>query len=137
MIVQAPQSKVRMPTFHEGSGLRSPRDADATARQWLKAKTTTHNENGNNNQLFYMMQKLSRQRRRIPGGSGSTASTGMKWSGEYNGGSYKPQNVVTFTPDGQSAGNYVALRNVPAGVSPDVGFPYWQAFSVPAPGIWG
>lgn len=136
MIISSPLPRGRQPTFHQGSGLRSPRDADATARQWLRAKTANYNSGGTDRQMFFMLQKLSRQRKRIVGGGGSTTSTGLVYKGEYNGGAYDTQNVVEFTPDGASPGFYLALKPVPAGQSPDVGFPYWKAFPAPAPGQW-
>ena len=135
MIVFSPQQRTRQPHYFQGSSLRSMRDADATARQWLRAKSVTHNTNGTNSQQFFLLQKLARQRRIKPGGSGST-SGGMSFKGEYNGGPYASQNVVVFTPDGGAAGTYIALKGVPAGIAPDIGNPYWMALPFPPSGIW-
>jgi hypothetical protein len=84
-----------------------------------------------------MLQKLARNRRRIVGGGGGSSSTGMVFKGEYNGGSYKTQDVVAFTPIGGSAGMFIALKPVPAGQSPDTGAPFWFSFPAPSPGMWG
>lgn len=117
--------------------MRSLRDADATARQWARSKRMVHESNASNGQLAFMVQKLNRQRRRVVGGGGSTPSSGMVFKGEYSGAAYDSQNVVSFQPDGQSPGLYLALKAVPAGQSPDIGAPYWMAFPVPSPGMWG
>jgi hypothetical protein len=50
-------------------------------------------------------------------------------------GKYLKQDVVTFTPDGGSAGMYVALQN-PGTFPPDTGAPNWFAFSNSPPGVW-
>ena len=62
---------------------------------------------------------------------------GMFYRKEYDPlATYSEQNVVKFTPDGGSAGMYIALQSVPAGVSPDTGAPYWDAFPNSPPGVW-
>lgn len=117
--------------------MRSFRDSDSISRQWIKNRSAGHNQTGTDRQLFFMLQKLARQRRRVVGGGGSLPSSGMTFKGEYSGIAYDSQNVVSFQPDGQSPGLYIALQAVPAGQSPDIGAPYWMAFPVPAPGMWG
>lgn len=137
MIVSSPIPRAKQPKWHESSPLQTPRESDSTGRQWLRARTSGFNSEGVYRELNTIKQLLGKYRRRVVGGGGSTSGTGMQWKGEYNGGSYSAQNVVTFTPDGApAAGNYVALKNVPVGVSPDTGSPFWQVFSYPAPGQW-
>lgn len=80
--------------------------------------------------------ELGKLRRRITGG-GSSTSTGMVFKGEYDSTkSYSIQNVVVFTNPGGSAGTYIALQTVSAGVSPDVGSPSWFAFPNSPPSVW-
>jgi len=136
IIVSSPVPRAKQPKWHESSPLQSFRENDSTSRQWLRASKNGYNTDGIARQVGVLTQQMGRYRRRIVGGGASTSSGGMQWKGEYNGGSYKAQNVVTFTPNGASAGNYVALKDVPSGTAPDTGFPYWQAFSVPSPGVW-
>ena len=51
--------------------------------------------------------------------------------------SYSRPAIVFFTPDGGAAGSYYPLvDNIPAGISPDVGAPYWGAFPNSPPGVW-
>lgn len=136
MIVASPTANTRQPHYYEGSRLRSLRDSDAVARAWLKTKQTAHRNNNTNNQQFFLLQKLARQRRRVVGGGATQTSTGMTFKGEYSGGPYAVQNVVAYTAVGGSAGLYIALQSVPAGVLPDTGNPYWFAFPAPAPGMF-
>lgn len=136
MITSSPLPRAKQPKFHESSQLQSMRENDATGRQWIRSRAMVGQSNGSDRQLSYLTQKLNRLRHRIPGGSGSSTATGMMFKGEYSGGAYKNQEVVAFTPQGQGAGMYVALRAVPAGQSPDVGSPFWFAFPAPAPGIF-
>lgn len=136
MMIYSPLSRARQPIFNESSGLRSTRDGDATSRQWLRMRTIGRVQGGNDHQMFFLRQQLARLRRRIVGG-GATASSGMIFKGEWNGGSYSSQNVVAYTPAGKSAGMYVALRNVAAGVPPDTGGDDWFAFPNSPPGMFG
>ncbi len=136
MIVSSPIPRGKQPKYHESSYLQSFRENDSTPRQWIRAKTSGYNGGGQDRQIAVLTQQMNRMRRRIPGGSGSSSGTGMFFKGEYSGEAYSTQNVVEFVPDGQSAGFYIALKTVPAGQSPDVGFPYWMAFPAPAPGQW-
>jgi len=57
--------------------LRSARDADATSRQWIRARTEGFASAGNDRQQFFMLQKIARLRRRIVGGGvlDSTSTT--------------------------------------------------------------
>lgn len=130
-----PTPRVRLPSFHEGNRMRSLRDTDATARQWLKSRTTTHNNSGTDRQMFFMLQKLARQRRRVVGGGGSAAGF-MRFIGEYGGQAANAQNVFAFTPDGGAAGLYIALGNIPASTPPDTGAPNWFAVPNSPPGVW-
>jgi hypothetical protein len=59
--------------------------------------------------------------------------------GEYNpASSYKAKKaIVFFTPDGLAAGAYYPLQDVPPGVAPDTGAPYWGAWPNSPPGMWG
>ncbi len=135
MIIAAPTANTRQPHYFEGSSLRSRRDSDAVTRAWAKTKSTAHRNNAINNQQFFTLQKLGRNRRRVVGGGASTG-TGMIFKGEYNGGAYSTQNVVAYTPTGGSAGMYIALTSVPAGVLPDTGSPYWFAWPNSPPGMF-
>lgn len=136
MMYSSPLPRGRQPRYHEASGLRSTRDQDATARQWIRSKTSGFNSGGTDRQMFFMLQKLNRQRRRVVGGGATSSSSGLQFKGQYNGGAYKTQNMVIFTPDGQSPGTYIALQAVPSGQSPDVGFPYWVALPTSPSGVW-
>lgn len=135
-MINSPLPRGRQPRYHEASGLRSSRDSDALARAWIKERTVGHNNGGTDRQMFYMLQKLARQRRRIVGGGGGISS-GLTFKGEYNNGPYQAQNLVAYTPAGGSAGMYIALVNVPAGVLPDTGNPYWFAWPNSPAGMWG
>jgi len=68
----------------------------------------------------------------------TTTVQGVVDRGEYDPSKtdYVAQNLVVFTPDGASAGSYLALQNVPAGITPDTGAPYWRAFPIQIPGMW-
>ncbi len=114
MIISAPTANTRQPHYFEGSSLRSRRDSDAVTRAWAKTKSTAHRNNAINNQQFFTLQKLGRN----------------------NGGAYSTQNVVAYTPIGGSAGMYIALTSVPAGVLPDTGSPYWFAWPNSPPGMF-
>lgn len=127
MMFSSPLPRGRQPRYNESSGLRSSRDQDATARQWIRARTVGHNNGGTDRQMFFMIQKLNRSRRRVVGGGATPSSGGMVFKGQYDPStSYDAQNVVIFTPDGASAGTYVAMQAV-SGISPDVGSPNWVA----------
>jgi len=86
-------------------------------------------------ELAKIKQDFGRLRRRIVGG-GAQEGSGFSF-GEYDPSkSYVAGNVVIFTPDGGSAGAYVAQQNV-AGISPDTGAPNWIAWPNSPPGQWG
>lgn len=50
--------------------------------------------------------------------------------------SYDKGVIVFFTPDGDYASTFYALQDVPAGVSPDTGAPYWASFPNSPAGLW-
>lgn len=136
MMIYSPLSRARQPVFNESSGMRSTRDGDATSRQWLRMRTIGRVQGGNDHQMFFMRQQLARMRRRIVGG-GVASSDGVIFGGEWNpNNSYKKNTIVFFTPDGLSAGTYISLQQVIAGISPDVGAPNWVVFPSSPPGVW-
>ena len=141
MIINCPLPRATQPRYHEGSAMRSIRDGDATSRQWRRTQVSGRNSGGTDRQMFFMLQKLARQRHRIVGGGGSTSSSGMRFRGEWSAspsdglGAYKAQDVFAFTPDGGSAGMYIALKD-PGSNSPDTGAPFWFAFPNSPPGVW-
>ncbi len=134
-IVSSPIPRAKQPKWHESSPLQSVRENDSTSRQWLRARANGFNLEGVARELGVIKQQLGRVRRRVVGGGASTG-TGMIFKGEYNGGSYSTQNVVAYTPTGGSAGMYIALTSVPAGVLPDTGSPYWFAWPNSPPGMF-
>lgn len=126
-----------LPKRHEGSQMNSARERDAVGKQWKLSRTTDAQTGALHVAVNRMQNELGKLRRRVIGG-GATQSTGtgMKFKGEYNGSGYKTSDVVIFTPTGQSSGTYIALKTVPSGQAPDVGFPYWVALPTSPSGVW-
>lgn len=138
MLLSSPIPRAAQPRFNEGSSLRSIRDTDATSRQWIKNDDTSFQAWAVLGVVARLSRTVDQLRRRILGGSGRGTSSGFFYAGVWNSGkSYPAQNQVTFTPQGQSAGEYISIIPVPAGISPDTGAPYWHANATPTPGNWG
>lgn len=135
--MNSPIARARQPGFNESSSMRSVRDADATDRQWIKNKDTSDQTWGIVRSVAKLSRDVAKLRRRILGGGSAPASTNW-FQGEWDPGTtYTTGQGVAFTPDGGSAGMYIALQNVPAGTSPDTGAPNWFAFPNSPPGNWG
>lgn len=125
-----------LPKRHEASQMVSPRERTAVGKQWQSAVRDNSQLSQYGIALQRIQNEMGKLRRRIPGGASAGQSGGLQFKGQYNGGAYKTQNMVIFTPDGQSPGTYIALQAVPSGQSPDVGFPYWVALPTSPSGVW-
>lgn len=68
MTFNNPLPRATQPTFHEGSGLRSPRDADAVARQWGRNKQVGRQNDAVNRAVTNLQRTVDKIKRRIPGG---------------------------------------------------------------------
>lgn len=123
---------------HGGSQMNSPRERTATGKQWQLSGTAEAQGGVHGVAIQRIMHEIGKLRRRVVGGGGGgVVQIAMTFKGEYNGGSYKTQNVVAYTPNGGSAGMYICTRNAPAGTPPDTGSPYWFAWPNSPPGQWG
>ncbi len=123
---------------HAGSQMDSARERTATGKQWQISATAEAQLSHHGVAITRISHELGKLRRRIVGGSGAAAqSTGMIFKGVYNGGAYKTQDVVAYTAAGSSAGMYIAIKSVPAGVLPDTGSPYWFAWPNSPPSMFG
>lgn len=131
-----PISQRVLPKRHEGSQMNSPRERDAQGKQWKMSRTTDSQTGTLTVSINRMQNELGKLRRRTWGAASVASTGGIQFKGEYNNGVYKKQNMVIFTPDGQSPGTYISLKDVPAGQSPDVGFPYWVALPTSPSGVW-
>lgn len=137
MLLNAPLPRANQSLIHEGSGLRSVRDADRVSNWWKKNNGTANNLDGIYRSLFKLQIDLGRLRRRIVGGGGTSSTSGVDFKGEYDPtASYKAKVIVIFTPDGGSPGTYISNQPV-SGISPDIGLPNWTAFPNSPPGMWG
>ena len=81
-LFSSPLIRPAPPRHHEGSGMRSSRDADNTSKNWLKAKTTQAQENANTRAIQLLSRNLAKTRRRIVGGGGTLTEEHFK--GEYD-----------------------------------------------------
>lgn len=135
-----PLARTTMPRLHEGSGLRSQRDADAVPRVWQKTLTVAQQLGRLCQEVEQLQRELNRLRKRSSGSrTASAAATGMVFRGWWtNVATYNSQNVVFRTADGGSAGTYIAIADsIPPGTTPETGAPYWAALPYPPPGVWG
>jgi len=69
----------------------------------------------------------------LPKGGSGAMNYGREWDPTKT---YKAFTIVKFNPEGESAGMYISLQDVAAGVSPDTGAPNWDAFTNAPPGVW-
>lgn len=138
MLLNSPIPRAPQPRFSQGSSLRSVRDSERPDRLWSKDKQTSEAVGAIHRELFKLRSELGRLRRRVLGGGSTAASGGIDYQGEWNPTiAYKAKVIVLFTPEGSpAAGNYISDQPVPAGVSPDTGYPYWSAFATGAPGMF-
>lgn len=91
MNFNSPLPRARQPFFHEGSGLRSVRDSDATARLWTKNNIVKRAESDTQRVLANVQQQLAQLRRRQIGGFVQQPSLMHPFN------IYKPSNVSKFT----------------------------------------
>jgi len=71
-----PQPQKKLPKFHEGSRLKSPRDSDSIGRVWSKNKTIESQVASMSENLKQVIQELNRIRIR-KGSSGEETATSV------------------------------------------------------------
>ena len=120
--------------------MRSVRDSDVNARQWLRNKTNGNQLQGLTNQVAKTARDLARLRRVRPGGGGSTpAATGMVFKGEFDPTKSYSLNDVVVISLGDNSGTWIAIAAAP--VSNPVVYPYngagiWQQLTFGLLGRW-
>jgi len=132
-----PIQRSLQPKRHEGSAMRSVRDADDVSRSWVKNRTQQKQNNSDGQAIGKMQQEIMRLRRRIVGGGG-----GFNWNGtkeffmapaddSSTGGGYVANDVVTVSPENVATIEYSYLSAFPpTGIGgrtdPDAGISVWS-----------
>lgn len=126
------------PQYHESSELRSPRDSDSVARQWLRNRA-----HGNQGQFGVQnIQQLQRQidRMRFRKGFGTDGITGLRWAipKEFDRAiTYEQDELVFISPTNIAATTGVSNGIDPAAGGALVGVDGFGADSDKAlPGLW-
>lgn len=83
-----PIPRALQPKFHEGSAMRSVRDADNNSLQWKRNQTSTKQGNADGQGLETLRRQVAQIRRRIVGGFVPTPQTATYFPFEI----YKPDN---------------------------------------------
>lgn len=122
--------------FHEASRLRSIRDSDVVPRMWQKSAGLEQNCFRLAQACEQMQRELNRLRRRGGGGGDEVTRTVAWFYGLYDGGVIPAEMEVWHTPAGGVSGTYISLLEVPAGIAPETGSPYWAKRPSPTPGAW-
>ena len=78
-----PVQRSPMPFFHQTASSVSPRDNDATGRQYRKNMTIGQQVQANSNAIKLIQDYIGRQRRRIVGGGSAAGTSG--WHKPLNG----------------------------------------------------
>ncbi len=129
---QAP--RIGMPNFFQSSNLRSPRDKDSVARQWLKEKEVAANATSFGNALRQIQNQLNRLRIRSSQQSQAVQST---FTGEYAPAQTYSAGQIVIISVGANAGTYAYINNTPSsGNNPWAGGGYWTQLPGNPTGVW-